>query len=161
MLPSAKLAAAARCPSNSTLNLGHPLQWAYTDTYSTYTSVAWRIRTSIGSTLVASGSIPRADPITAAVSSPLSGTIDLKYTTGASSGQPLQGRFTLQVCMANAQVPCDASKDERWSDPSAVFAAGENSHHALQPALQWAVMPHRGLHLDLSACWRGCTKPAV
>lgn len=91
-----------------------PLQWAYTITYSTYTSLIWRIRKASGSTN------NRAD-ITAAVSSPLTANIALPTGTNA-----LRGRFTIEVCMANDQAPCDVSSTstDRWSSASTVFALG-------------------------------------
>ncbi|PRW20926.1 fibronectin type III domain-containing [Chlorella sorokiniana] len=99
------------------------VQWAYADQYSTYASVAWRIKDSTG-TVVATGSSSRTGLVTEAVSSPLSTTVSLKYTSGTSLGSPLQGRFTVQVCMANALAACDAASDSRWSPASSVFAAG-------------------------------------
>ena len=88
------------------------LQWDYSDTYSTYTKVEWRIMN--GATSVASGSIPRSDPITAAVSSPLTATIPLKDSQNLN----LQGRFTVEVAMGNGLGT------SAWSPPSAEFATG-------------------------------------
>lgn len=96
------------------------MQWDYTDQYSTYTKVFWRIKDSTNA-VVASGSTDRGDAITVTVSTPLSAIIPLKYT---SSGNNLQGRFTAQLCMGSDPVPCDVQSDDRWSAATAVFAAG-------------------------------------
>lgn len=104
------------------LTIRHALQWAYADSYSTYTGVAWRIKRVGSSTVDTSGTITRADAITAAVTSPLTATIDLKYNSGEKSGEALRGRFTVELCMANDQVTCtDASS---WTPASDAFAAG-------------------------------------
>ena len=101
---------ASKCPAP----ICH-LQWDYADQFSTYTKVDWQIKD--GTTVVASGSVDRSGTITAAVSSLLSIDIPLN-TGGANKDQPLAGRFTVELRMANAQ---DSSA---WSTASAIFAAG-------------------------------------
>lgn len=113
------------------------LQWVYSDTYSTYTAVDWHIKPEGDGLEVAAGSIDRIDDITTAVAFPLTATVPLKYSDGDNKDAPLQGRFTVEVRMANAQGASE------WSPASNVFAAGEQ---CLSPERAFLAFYVLGLH---------------